>query len=1427
MKSSQLGYPMKENLMRRIGGWHMIASLMLAMLVAGLGAGCAQDIGDIDRTQPNKIKKELFLNDDVWYYRQTVIDTDMQGSVIFEALESPLKRIRWEVTEDTLYALSTVPLAEGIQDDFTDEESRRLGAVAAFPITSHFDVQRQYSASTGEQTNVIVENSSDRPWFEREYMRVDWSTNLVDGRGMFGNALGTMASISYNAPQTDTVVNPNRARITDDYIDVTTHYTFRPDIYACVLNVGSLDTISACEGGRVSMRNSFLRIEEGPKTFQPMMMTDTIEISEGVGEEADPLYTALVYDPDSRLYMDVKCDEFTMDYLREEYGVTSRDDCSPATFPMFSRFGYFRTKRIRWNEDYPNRDSDRLHYANHWQIWQTAYDEDGSLLPPAERDPQPIVYHLNAEYPRDMIPAAQEIANQWDLAFLESVAIAQSTEAAPVSIEDVRAQLAELYNGDDRMFKIVQNSCMPQPLADWKAEFGGSAAEDIFAKFSLSGAGEELVNALWAMPTESRVQLCAELEVATLDRDNAEARFTWERVGDLRYSFFNWVDEFNGYWSGYGPSAADPLTGQIISGNANMAGTPFRSYANRAVDIIKYINGELSSDDIRTGRHVEEYLTNLRNEVRQSPLNEKLPPEFQEELTRRTGRVPSAVSPTNFEEAPSLHEQDPFIRRYGRDRIEREAHRLSQAITNAKRADTRLVNFYNKPKVKNFMMRNANFQMTVKAIAIETFGPEPTDAELHQAYLDLAAPKDMLRRSNRFNRFLAERNIFASENLDYALASLVTYDGVAKAFKGKSREEIRRYLTDNAFIGTGLHEVGHTVGLRHNFGSSMDALNYHDGFWQIKADLLNGTLQEGENVEIGLNGVVHITDPELAQKYTDAENVKYVSTAEMRLGSIMDYTGDMTGRFAGLGKYDQAAINFVYSRKVQVWDEGVELPNLIWYEDWTRNYTQLPSVYGGEPASHDPQVQLEGIDIILNQRHYIPIKEAIKRRRNGIIQNSEDWKAGELGPANQPYIDMTVPYTFCSDEFRDSRLGCDVFDWGANQTEVVNHAFNTYRFLQPFWRYMGHKNDQLMRTYVGYINRVARTFAVAERPFRYYSIYQWSDLGAYTEDLQRASVDALNFYAEVMATPEPGRYCLYDPTEIDTRYVDPHWHYDLTDRYVPTSWLLDDTACANYIDIPRGPGQFYNFNFTDEYDYRISRVGTYIDKTIASQSIFDISANYAYSAFFTDFRSSNISFWSLFEEEMNQYLRGIILGDYSGFSGTYDPETQSYQPPVLVDYKTFGTGDEPPAVSSTKLYTPVTLTQQFNTVALGMIFNSTWEDRATDFSNWVKVAVTTDESQPYPDSIEVAKLIHPVTGQTYTAPQTADGKSITYDMIVWANDLKDRWQFYKDELATAEPGTTAYENAWRAESITRQQFEDVVAKLDMIRFVFDAARVMR
>ena len=130
--------------------------------------------------------------------------------------------------------------------------------MAAYRIDSHFDVRRAYNPSTGEEINVVEENVVDRPWYEREFMRVDWSNNLVDNPDWSGLFYGSLfGSISFqpvryyeqnptspNAPNfcemeagmvRDTttgqcVHGPNSRNHNGGYFDVTSKWLVNPEI---------------------------------------------------------------------------------------------------------------------------------------------------------------------------------------------------------------------------------------------------------------------------------------------------------------------------------------------------------------------------------------------------------------------------------------------------------------------------------------------------------------------------------------------------------------------------------------------------------------------------------------------------------------------------------------------------------------------------------------------------------------------------------------------------------------------------------------------------------------------------------------------------------------------------------------------------------------------------------------------------------------------------------------------------------------------------------------------------------------------------------------------------------------------------------------------------------------------------------------------
>ncbi len=153
----------------------LIRLLTTLCMASTLGVvGCAEPVEEVNTVQPDYIDKALFQGE--WYYRQTMVDVSPEVAAAFVGMEADIERIRWEIRHSTLFAYRVHEAIPGLDESATRPGAEYQGdTIAAFPITSHFDIKRTYNTSTGEQTNVIGENTTDRHWAERQFMRIDWS----------------------------------------------------------------------------------------------------------------------------------------------------------------------------------------------------------------------------------------------------------------------------------------------------------------------------------------------------------------------------------------------------------------------------------------------------------------------------------------------------------------------------------------------------------------------------------------------------------------------------------------------------------------------------------------------------------------------------------------------------------------------------------------------------------------------------------------------------------------------------------------------------------------------------------------------------------------------------------------------------------------------------------------------------------------------------------------------------------------------------------------------------------------------------------------------------------------------------------------------------------------------------------------------------
>ena len=71
------------------------AQKIIALCLLAAPIACSVGVGDIDRSQPGKIKKEALQGE--WYYRQTVVDVPFTGGVTFVGEQSILERIQFEI----------------------------------------------------------------------------------------------------------------------------------------------------------------------------------------------------------------------------------------------------------------------------------------------------------------------------------------------------------------------------------------------------------------------------------------------------------------------------------------------------------------------------------------------------------------------------------------------------------------------------------------------------------------------------------------------------------------------------------------------------------------------------------------------------------------------------------------------------------------------------------------------------------------------------------------------------------------------------------------------------------------------------------------------------------------------------------------------------------------------------------------------------------------------------------------------------------------------------------------------------------------------------------------------------------------------------------------------------------------------------------
>ncbi|MEZ4221147.1 MAG: hypothetical protein R3B13_09465 [Polyangiaceae bacterium] len=973
-------------------------------LVALNVVGCAQERDPINRVQADALSKDFFVgklgdpsDDPEFFWRNFVVDGSEAQSMVGIGSWGAVDRIRWEITENLLIARKSYPISDGADDKGPIDKDPADGTImAAYPILKHFDVKKAYNPQTGEDLNIIEENSSDRVWYERSHMRVDWSINVVESPIWFDMFLGKIfgdISVTPIAYYVNDRNHPDAVHFEPDqgYFDVTNKFWVEPEathmwgmsIPTCmIMGIYTGAAVDSCDKQEAVVRSSYWKVDSVPSAadFEPFENTyanlDIIGNPGGLGDS----YTVGIVTP-PRIDWDPQygyTDAGMRRHLhhhniwKQSHVLTdacrSDADCKGGACLPVADGGGAKACTVPCNYDNqaegtPGTNAQcgvtqsvvgnggRLEVINLVQGSQCS-SKNWCTLPVRNRTIKPVGYWMNRETPAELsdpftstdpgftkpdgqdtrggLGETEHMIESWNQLMSFSVAKAREVECR--------------RTGGDRA------GCMAQ----YFVTDGGLNAQQDMVKF-----GAWLIDKI--QPLENDVLVTCHNPVRSYDNPICGKRGYSARVGDVRHNFiYYWPYASRAPWGGIANWNADPLTGMIIGASATTMGRSATYAAAMVRDIIMVANGELTFDDITDGTPAQLYERRLQDG--------RVPETFTKaELKQRVDNIDAlhaAAQIGNPVQGATPRDKSLELMKMRKDRVAGIGPSSTSHLEYEAIAD----------KVRGSVLEA---QMVTPNWVLDAAGMNPKTTSLSDV-MDVVSPlRGMDYAQSEYlqqlidlrmqSRGVCFPDIYAGNvgNMDV--------QGVAKYFKAKYSDEaimgnfpdlsgadaltlskkraelIYTELWKETYKGIQLHEVGHSLGMLHQFASSYDSLNFLPQYWQLRTNETALTGEASGGGAANCKGAPQ-TDGKacMGPRYLDPETADELGQdSESRPGisyfghtSTMEYQNERFFENVGLGQYDLLTMNVLYGRLLQAFDyergySSAEVEPFA-YRNWTQ-----------------------------------------------------------------------------------------------------------------------------------------------------------------------------------------------------------------------------------------------------------------------------------------------------------------------------------------------------------------------------------------------------------------------------------------------------------------------------------------------------------